>query len=90
MVSIVCLVNTLTSSLWTDSTRQDILHWAPPSACVSTMCLPDGTARDQISRPGLPLPYFILEERKYWRWERGYVLPVLTHCIHEQAAPNTL
>ena len=36
IVSIVCLANALTYSLWTDSTRQDvqILRWAPPSVCL--------------------------------------------------------
>ena len=37
--------------------------------CVSTMCLPDGTARDKISQASPPL-YFILEAMKYGQWER--------------------
>ena len=40
-VLIVCLVNALTSSLWTDSTRHnvEILHWAPPSMCLPCVYL---------------------------------------------------
>ena len=34
---------------------------------VSTICLPDVIAHDQISQAGLPPPYFIVE---YWWWER--------------------
>ena len=36
-----CLANALTSSLWTDSTRQDIkIHrWAPPSVCLPCVYL---------------------------------------------------
>ena len=37
--------------------------------CVSTLCLPDVTARDQISQ-AFPLRIDILQAIKYWRWER--------------------
>ena len=65
-LSIVCLANALTSSLWIDSTRQDY-SLLGTAFHVST----NGTARDQISQgAGLPPPYFILEAIKYWWWER--------------------
>jgi len=37
--------------------------------CVSTICLPDVIARDQISQ-AFPLHIYILKAIKYWRWER--------------------
>ena len=60
-----CLANALISSLWTDSTRQDvkILRWAPPSVCLPYVYL---MAPHVIRSP----PYFILEAIKYWRWKR--------------------
>ena len=37
--------------------------------CVSTLCLPDVTARDQISH-AFPVYICILQVIKYWRWEQ--------------------
>ena len=37
--------------------------------CVSTICLPDVIARDQISQ-AFSLRICILQAIKYWRWER--------------------
>ena len=66
--SFVCLANTLTSSLWTDSKRQDIeiLRWAPPSTCLPCVYL---MAPNVTRSPRPSPPYFILEVIKYWRWE---------------------
>ena len=50
---------------------------------MSTICLPDIIARDQISQLGLPPPYFILEAMKYWRWERpGNEVTQIHVCIN--------
>ena len=80
MVLIVCLANVLTSSVWTDSKTKDIdiLLWAPPP--VSTICLPDGTAHDQIS-PTFLRGICILQAIKCWLWEwPGNEATVFAYC----------
>ena len=50
-----------------DVKRELILSGITP--CVSTLCLPNITTRDQISQ-AFPLRICILQAIKYWRWER--------------------
>ena len=48
---------------------------------MSTPSLLDTTAHDQISQ-AFPLPIYILQVIKYWRWERGWYYFMLCTRYH--------
>ena len=81
MVLIVYLANVLTSNVWMDSKTKDIdISSLGTTPSVSTICLPDGTAHDQISLAFLRR-ICILQAIKCWLREwRGNEATVFVYC----------